>query len=61
MALRHTRNYHKDWYKLDVPHVRSRGQRVDVPDDIEQRDFDPSPCFACGVRADVACRHRFAS
>lgn len=36
--------------------------RRELPEDIERHvDGDGSPCFACGVRRDVACRHRGAS
>lgn len=31
------------------------------PDDIEKRRVYRDPCFMCGVRADVGCRHRLAA
>jgi hypothetical protein len=44
-------------------HYKSAGARIAshvmrVPDDVERRD-ESAPCFLCGVRADVACRHRW--
>ena len=33
-----------------------------VPESVERHaDGDGSPCFSCGVRRDVTCRHRAAS
>lgn len=34
------------------------GRRTVVPANVERFGGDGSPCFMCGVRADVACRHR---
>jgi hypothetical protein len=30
---------------------------VTAPEDVERRDAH-EPCFKCGVRADVPCKHR---
>jgi hypothetical protein len=30
---------------------------ADIPESVERRS-ETVPCFKCGVRADVACRHR---
>lgn len=35
--------------------------RANVPDDIVRYDDDGTPCFMCGVRAGVPCRHRGAA
>ena len=45
-------------YKATFPFgVRKRGERLEIPDDVERRE-EHAPCFKCGVRADIPCRHR---
>lgn len=39
-------------------HHAGRAQGVTIPDDITVKLRDPSPCFRCGAKADLPCRHR---
>jgi len=46
--------YQRRW---STGHARDHGQPVIVPADVERRTVH-EPCFYCGVRADLPCRHR---
>ena len=35
-----------------------RVTKVDIPADVIRLTRPPEPCFYCGVRADVPCKHR---
>lgn len=36
---------------------RNEGQRIIVPEDVMRLD-DHEPCFFCGTRAGLPCKHR---
>ena len=46
-------------YKSTAPWMNSVERPRNIPADIERVECS-EPCFLCGVRADVPCRHRVA-
>jgi hypothetical protein len=49
--------YQRRW---STGHARDHGRPTIVPEDI-QRVTEHEPCFMCGVRAGLPCRHRRAA
>lgn len=35
--------------------------RFPIPEDVVRNKGDGAPCFMCGTRAEMPCRHRTAS
>lgn len=52
------RRYAKRHYSTGTPWSHAVNTQVVIPADLVILDRDPSPCFNCGVRADLPCRHR---
>ena len=53
---RAAKRYRERHYRHPQPFAQTVVNII-VPEDVERRE-EHAPCFKCGVRADIACRHR---